>query len=108
MESEKSIGVLSQGNRTKFIVENIKCDGCAKSISKALSGVGLKNITVTPEQSSVEVDNPNDPDAISEAIKKLRALGYPLIETEAGLKAVALKAKSYLSCAIGKISTVKD
>lgn len=97
-------GIVVDGPRTKLIVENIKCDGCARTISKALTEIGYKNITVHPEESLVELDSPQKSNAIAEAINKLRELGYPLIETEDGLAAVALKAKSYLSCAIGKMS----
>lgn len=99
----KNPGILVRDSRTQLIVENIKCDGCAKTISQALSRLGYKNITVNPEQSSVELDSPKDSEAITNAINKLRELGYPLIETEEGLTAVALKAKSYISCALGKI-----
>lgn len=104
MSLTNSKGIVNQGLRTQLIVENIKCDGCARTISKALQDIGFKNITVSPEQSAVELDSPSEPNKITDAIHKLRDLGYPLIETEEGLKAVALKAKSYLSCAIGKIS----
>lgn len=97
-------GIAVHGDRTQLIVENIKCGGCAKTISKSLTELGFKNIAVDPEQSFVELDSPKDPDAIVDAIIKLKTLGYPLIETEEGLRAVALKAKSYLSCAIGKMS----
>lgn len=100
----KKPGIVVQGDRTQLIVENIKCGGCAKTISKSLSELGFKNVAVNPEQSFVELDSPKNPDTIGDAIAKLRELVYPLIETEEGLRAVALKAKSYLSCAIGKIS----
>lgn len=97
-------GISIHGTRTQLIVDNIKCGGCAKTITKSLTELGFKNIAVDPGQSSVELDSPDNPEAITGAIKKLEALGYPLIETEEGLRAIALKAKSYISCAIGKIS----
>jgi copper chaperone len=97
-------GVVVSGARTQLIVENIKCGGCANTISKGLGKIGFTNISVSPEQSMVEVDSPKAPTTIADAVTKLRELGYPLIETEEGLAAVALKAKSYISCAIGKLS----
>lgn len=100
----KNPGIIVRETRTQLIVDNIKCGGCAKTISQALSKLGYKNIVVIPEQSSVELDSPDDPATIATAVSRLRELGYPLIETEEGLAAVALKAKSYLSCALGKIS----
>lgn len=102
--SQKTQGLIVHGERMQFIVENIKCDGCAKTIRKTLEEIGFKNISVNFEQCSIEVDTPSDVSAVSIAVKKLKDLGYPLIETEEGLTAALLKVKSYLSCAIGKIS----
>lgn len=56
------------------------------------------------ETSSLDIDTPSSSVKLNEAVEKLRELGYPLVDTEEGLKAVALKAKSYLSCAIGKLT----
>ena len=95
---------MANNNRTRLVLDNIKCDGCGRTISKALMEIGLKNIVVDPETSSVEMDGPVGETQMDEVLKKLKALGYPLIDTEEGLKAVALRAKSYLSCALGKIS----
>lgn len=97
-------GISVSGHRTQLIVDNIKCGGCAKTITKSLTDLGLKNVLVDHEKSLVELDNPENIEALKSAVKKLKELGYPLIETEEGLRAVALKAKSYLSCAIGKLS----
>lgn len=92
----------SVGTRTQLMVENLKCGGCANTITKALHEAGHSNVTVDIQQSCVEFDTPKD---ISTAIKTLRRLGYPLIDTEEGLKAAALKAKSYVSCALGKLNS---
>lgn len=100
----KNKGISIRGSRTQLIVDNIKCGGCAKTITKALTNLGFKNISVDHEKSSIELDSPENPEIIGAAVTKLKDLGYPLIETEDGLRAVALKAKSYISCAIGKIS----
>jgi copper chaperone CopZ len=97
-------GILVRGTRTQLIVDNIKCGGCAKTITHSLAELGCKNISVDPEKSLVELDNPHNPVLLTSAINKLKELGYPLIETEEGLRALALKAKSYMSCALGKIS----
>lgn len=105
MSDVKMKAIEVHGSRTKLWVENIKCGGCAKSIRQGLNGLGLGNVAVNETESSVEFDNPKNAEAINTAVQKLRGLGYPLIETEQGLKAAALKAKSYLSCAIGKMSS---
>lgn len=97
-------GIQVKGTRTQLLLDNIKCGGCGKTITKGLNELGLNNVEVNPEASMVEFDNPNDSSKLNLALAKLKELGYPLIETEEGLKALALKAKSYLSCAIGKMS----
>ena len=102
--SELTLGIQRNGSRTRLIVDNIKCGGCAKTITKALNELGFEDVVVDPESSFVEVNSPQDAAKLLEAVSKLKDLGYPLIDTEEGLKALALKAKSYLSCAIGKMS----
>lgn len=97
-------GVQKSATRTRLILENIKCDGCGKTISDAVTSLGINNSFVSPEGSYVEFDNPIDEKQIETALVKLKELGYPLVDTEEGLKAVALKARSYLSCALGKLS----
>lgn len=99
-----SPGIQLAGDRTRLIVENIKCGGCGKTISKALGEIGLTNIIVEPESSFVEFDSPESSRLVTEALSVLKSHGYPLIDSEDGLRAVALKAKSFLSCAIGKMS----
>jgi copper chaperone len=96
-------GIEHLGSRTRMIVENIKCGGCANTITKAMNELDLKEVTIDTEKGSVEINNPNDQVKLAQAIEKLKDLGYPLVESEAGLKAIALKAKSYVSCAFGKI-----
>lgn len=97
-------GIQVNGTRTQLLVDNIKCGGCGKTITKELNELGFSNVEVNPEASMVEFDNPIDQSNLNLALSKLKELGYPLVETEEGLKALALKAKSYLSCAIGKMS----
>lgn len=98
------IGIKEEGEKLKLYVENIKCGGCANTITKSLAELKLSEIVITPETSVVEFINPHDEKKVLEVLKKLKNLGYPLIETEEGLNAALLKAKSYLSCALGKFS----
>lgn len=97
-------GIEQSGNKTRLYLENIKCGGCASTITKALEGLKVTGISVDPETSSVEINNPADKNHLNVILAKLREIGYPLIDTEEGIKALALKAKSYMSCAIGKLS----
>ena len=92
-----------------FEVNNIRCGGCANTITKSLLKEGFSNIEVDlscePRKVTVDIC-----DEASEAHLKaiLRNLGYPLFDEEIGLAdSTALKAKSFVSCAIGKISNNK-
>lgn len=84
---------------TEIQIENLKCGGCASTITKGLLDVkGVEKVTVDVEKSIVTVTttSPN----FDEIKQKLAKLGYP----ETGSKNTVLhKAKSYVSCAIGKI-----
>lgn len=80
----------------KIKVVNIKCGGCAAGIKEALKKEGLKNIDVDVANQTVSFDGNS-----KVATKKLAQMGYP----EAGskrAKSITKKAKSFLSCAIGK------
>ena len=84
-------------------VENIKCGGCANSIEKKIKAVsGVSDVVVDIENGKIVVSG----ESISreKVIQELTHMGYPEIGSVEGLKAAATKAKSYVSCAIGKIS----
>jgi len=84
-------------------VENIKCGGCARTIEKAMSAIpGVEGFSVNVEANEVTV---NAPDALRGAVlERLAKLGYPERGAVSGFDAAAAKAKSYVSCAIGKVS----
>lgn len=80
-------------------IENLKCGGCATTIKKGLLSLNaVKEVTVDVENSIVSIISENDD---LETIKeKLAKLGYP----EVGDKNTVLhKAKSFVSCAVGRI-----
>lgn len=86
--------------RTSIIVQNLKCGGCAKTITTKLSQLeNVTNILVDTESSTVSFVASNSEVAIS-VKEKLKSLGYPSIEDVNG---VLSKAKSFVSCATGKI-----
>lgn len=89
--------------KTKLVLENMKCGGCANTITRALNELGLLEVRVDVGSNSVEVANPIDPVLLEKAIAKLHSLGYPLVKSEEGVRALALKAKSFVSCAIGRL-----
>ena len=83
-------------------VENIKCGGCASSIRSKLLEKGLAQaVEVEIEQGQVHVEgNPEWRDQVTLALARM---GYPEVGSVEGMKAAAAKAKSFVSCAIGRI-----
>lgn len=80
-------------------VDNLKCGGCASTIRHRLQEVpGVTGVWVDPEADTVrfEHDGSTDP---KEVLALLHRLGYP----ETGTGGTVEKAKSYVSCAIGRI-----
>ena len=85
-------------------VENIKCGGCANSIKKGLMDeAGVSMVEINVEHGMVSIDGENlDRDAIAAHLLKM---GYPESGSVEGIKAATAKAKSFVSCAIGKVSS---
>ena len=85
-------------------VENIKCGGCANSIKKGLKDeAGVSTVEIDVENGMVLIDGENlDQDAIAAHLLKM---GYPESGSVEGMKAATAKAKSFVSCAIGKVSS---
>lgn len=77
-------------------VVNIKCGGCATGITDKLSKNGFSNIEVSPEEQIVNFDGD---EALAE--KLLTKMGYPKVGTKEATNLLK-KAKSYISCMIGK------
>ena len=92
---------------SRIKVENIRCGGCANSIRKKLSEDSrIDSVEVDIEQQTVIIRTENDDlNAVkADAVQKLLHLGYPEKGSVEGLQALKGKAKSVVSCAIGKIS----
>ena len=87
--------------KTTLQVQNLKCGGCAKTISNKLSEIKeIKDVIVEKDSSSVSFDHQSADDA-SLVKETLRKLGYPTIDDENGF---VEKAKSFVSCASGKMA----
>jgi len=84
-------------------VENIKCGGCANSIVSGLKALeGVVDVRVDVEQGRITVDGD---DALQPAVcEHLQKLGYPEVGSTAGLASAKAKAKSFVSCAVGRFS----
>ena len=91
---------------TVFEVANVRCGGCANTITKALNEAGFTevNVDLSCEPRKVTVNIVDE--AQSAHFKAiLRTLGYPLASDERGFgEESILKAKSIVSCALGKIN----
>jgi copper chaperone CopZ len=86
----------------KIFVENIKCGGCMNSIKIALLKLkGVTTVEINKEEERVSVSGV----AIerNELAMKLAALGYP----ERGNNNLISKAKSFVSCAVGKYDKIR-
>ena len=84
-------------------VENIKCGGCASSIVRALEALpGVEAVEVDIEAGRVTVAAPEEtrPDVTA----RLAELGYPERGSVEGLKAATARARSFVSCAVGRLN----
>ena len=81
-----------------FEVENIKCGGCVNSIKTALLKLsGVNEIDVDKDIDTITITGDVNREVV---LKKLNDLGYP----EKGHNTMVKKAKSYVSCAVGRMS----
>jgi copper chaperone len=85
-------------------VENIKCGGCANTIMSKLDAMDvIDSCAVDIENGIVTIDG--DAAHKEEVTKLLLSLGYPESGTAEGLKAAKAKAKSFVSCAVGRMNS---
>ena len=85
-------------------VENIKCGGCASTISTKLVEIeGIEIVDVDIEQGIVKVQSAEG--MREQLVATLLKLGYPESGTTEGMAAAKAKAKSFVSCAVGRIKS---
>lgn len=86
----------------EILVENIKCGGCAGTITKKLNAkFNIDSTEVHIDQGMISLDIEDN--KRHEVVAVLLDLGYPEINSVQGFVSVKAKAKSFVSCAIGKI-----
>lgn len=87
--------------KAEIQIENLKCGGCAATIKKGILGLeGINEVNVDVEKSIVSIAS--EKENLEEIKAKLSKLGYP----EVGDKNTVLhKAKSFVSCAVGRIDS---
>ena len=83
-------------------VENIKCGGCASTISNKLTPLDYVDACEIDIEKGI-VTITGDAAHKAEAALVLLKAGYPETGTAEGLKAAKAKAKSFVSCAVGKM-----
>jgi copper chaperone len=80
-------------------VENIKCGGCMNTITKELLSIdGTSNILIDNENQIINLDASEE--LRPTILQMLHKLGYP----EVGHNNIIEKAKSYMSCAVGRMT----
>ena len=87
--------------KSLLVLQNLKCTGCASTITSKLTDFDfVHSVMVDVEASTVEViyELEINLPILQEALRKL---GYPVVGEANSL---TTKAKSYVSCAIGKIN----
>lgn len=86
--------------KQEIYIENLKCGGCASTITKGVSAIdGVENVTVNVEDSIVTFLS--EEEKVVAVKEKLSKLGYP----EVGDKnTLTHKAKSFVSCAVGRVT----
>lgn len=81
-------------------IQNLKCHGCANTITSKLSGLeNISDIEVNHDYDTVSFSYKSDTE-LNDVENFLLKLGYPVIGND---NTIATKAKSFLSCAIGRI-----
>jgi copper chaperone CopZ len=82
----------------KIEVHNIKCGGCTNSIKKALLSIeGIQEVVIQDDKETIEITGSAQRDVV---IAELTRLGYP----EKGSNNILHKTKSFVSCAVGRMT----
>ena len=90
-------------NQMTVEIENLKCDGCENMFLKGLMSIaGVAGVIVDHAQKAVvlEADTKQRPQIVA----MLLGMGYPEKGSVAGLDKGIATAKSFVSCATGRIS----
>jgi copper chaperone CopZ len=89
---------------TQILIENLKCNGCASTITKTVNTFkGVNGVSVNVEDEIISIEHDENLD-LNDLKHKLKSIGYPERDTIHGIDKAFTNAKSYVSCAIGRIS----
>ncbi|MCB4743319.1 MAG: heavy-metal-associated domain-containing protein [Sulfurovum sp.] len=87
-----------------FKVQNVKCGGCAHTLKEKLRPLfGEVEVDLEKEPRQIMLDI--EESQIEILSKILKEIGYPFVGEKMGfMESGSAKAKSFISCAIGKIN----
>ena len=88
-----------------FEVINVKCGGCASTLKTSLKeefGEVEVNLDIEPRQITLDIKESDIP-----ALRaKLKKLGYPMSDEDLStMEGYSTTAKSFISCAVGKMGS---
>lgn len=88
-----------------YQVINVKCGGCASTLkNKLFEKFGEVDVNLEKEPREITLDI--EENAVPELRNELKKLGYPMIDEQMGfVQSGSAKAKSFVSCAIGKMNS---
>ncbi len=87
---------------TTIEVLNLKCNGCANTITKGLLSLeGIDNVSINVATSKVSFDSKEEK-VLKSVQEKLSAMGYPEVGDD---NTIIHKAKSFVSCATGRMTS---
>ncbi|WP_347922499.1 heavy-metal-associated domain-containing protein [Pontimicrobium sp. SW4] len=87
--------------KTTLEIQNLKCGGCANTITTRLSAIDhINNVVVNNDDNTVSFDY-EEATHLTEAKVLLSKLGYPIVGENNPL---TKKAKSFVSCAVGRMN----
>ena len=87
--------------KTTIEIQNLKCSGCEATIINKLSRLNnIEDVLVNHENGSVNFKY-NTPEDLEIVRKTLSKIGYPQVGEQ---NKFPTKAKSYVSCAIGRMN----
>jgi copper chaperone CopZ len=93
--------------KQSFLIQNVKCGGCANTLKTKLRdefGEIEVDLNKTPREIILDIES----DKIKLLRKALISLGYPMVDEDLGfIDTTSTKAKSFVSCAVGKFEISK-
>jgi copper chaperone CopZ len=88
--------------KTIVHIQNLKCGGCANTISKKLNALDdVSEVSIEVEDNSVTFEY-TEAHTLDVVKKALADIGYP---EDGEANTLTSKAKSYVSCAFGKLTS---